>query len=85
MFMSVMTAEKILKTHTLKSENFTNENNYQFLAPMITNPIQFAWALLRQACQHLRRLWLSINLVFFFMVCPDKGAVTPWKTENALK
>lgn len=42
MFMSVMTAEKILKTHTIKSENFTNENNYQFLAPMITNPIQFA-------------------------------------------
>lgn len=42
MFMSVMTAEKTLKTHTLKPENFTNENNYQFLAPMITSPIQFA-------------------------------------------
>lgn len=55
-FMSVMTAEKILKTHTLKPENFTNENNYQFLAPMITNPIHFARALFRQACQHLRGL-----------------------------
>lgn len=80
-----MTADKTWKTYTLKPEDFTNGNNYQPWAPMITNPRQFAWALFRQACQHLRGLWqpsLSISLVFFSTVCPDKDAVTTWKTEN---